>query len=228
MSVQRVPVPAPFQLWHGSLASPPSEQAIQSLSTVERARAARFVFERDRRRYLSAHCTLRHVLAEATRYPPAALRYREGSHGKPYLDHKDLALEFNMSHSEDTVVIALAPSGEIGVDVEMLRRMPDATELAARNFTAAEQAQLARTASEERDAAFLGGWTRKEACLKAIGSGLSVAPESFEAGLEPGERIVQLRWNGLLALVRVWSLLLDDATMCAVAQVVESNHIPLR
>lgn len=224
--MQAVPVPAPFQLWRGSLDSHPDESAMQGLSDSERARAARFVFERDRRRYLSAHDQLRQVLARATGLPARALRFREGAHGKPYLDHNEVTLAFNMSHSQDTVLIALCPSGEIGIDVEMLRPMSDATELAARNFTPAEQAQLARTPARQRDAAFLRGWTRKEACLKALGSGLSVAPESFHAGLEPDERVTQLHWRGQITTVRVWSLLLDDATLCALAHVVESTHTP--
>ena len=226
MAMQPIPVLAPFQLWRGSLDSNPDESAIQELSASERARAARFVFERDRRRYLSAHDQLRRVLAGATGLSAAALRYREGTHGKPYLDHDQVTLAFNMSHSQDTVVIALRPSGEIGVDVEMLRPMSDVTELAARNFTPAERAQLARTPPAERDAIFLRGWTRKEACLKALGSGLSVAPDSFHVGLEPDERVTQLCWNGQIISVRVWSLLLDETTLCALAHVVESTRTP--
>ena len=88
--------------------------------------------------------------------------------------------------------VALADNGEIGVDVELLRPMPDAIDLARQNFSAAECAELAATPSEDQALAFLLGWTRKEACLKAIGSGLSISPNIFTAGLAMDRAVLTL------------------------------------
>jgi 4'-phosphopantetheinyl transferase len=186
--------PAPFDLWLADLHAPLAQQQLASLSDAERERAARFVFERDRRRYLAAHCALRQLLSARTGTPAAALTFREGPFGKPSLSHEPRCA-FNMSHSEDVALIAMADageSGEIGVDVEMLRPMLDAIALARQNFSVSECDELAATKPGGQALAFLLGWTRKEACLKAIGSGLSIAPNIFTAGLTMEPRSVQI------------------------------------
>ena len=152
------------------------------LTEAENRKAARFVFERDRWRYWAAHSGLRHLLSRRTAIPPGQLEFGEGPFGKPYLRNV-VGCAFNLSHSEDLAVVLIAAQGEIGVDVEMLRPMPDAQALAERNFSRAECVCLRAFRPSDRDHAFLTGWTRKEACLKAIGSGLSIAPHTFTAGL---------------------------------------------
>src|SRR5205085_12445924 len=101
--------------------------------------------------------------------------------GKPWLAD-EAGWAFSLSHCGDVAAIAVTQQGAIGVDLEVERDMPDALALAALNFTPSECEQLRALPGSERDAAFLRCWTRKEACLKAIGSGLSIAPCSFEAG----------------------------------------------
>lgn len=199
----RLSAPEPFELWHVDLTAPAEGQRQAWLSAAEHARAARFVFERDRRRYLAAHCALRQRLSERVGAPAAHLAFSEGPFGKPSLtgEHR---CAFNMSHSDDVALIALADEavGEIGVDVEMLRPMPDATALAHQNFSVSECAELAATRDEDRSLAFLLGWTRKEACLKAIGSGLSIAPNIFTAGLSTDSRSVEINTpEGIARLV---------------------------
>lgn len=204
LGLKPISVPAPFEVWLAELHTEPPEALQDSLSDSERQRAARFVFARDRRRYLAAHCALRQLLAARTGLSADALRFVEGPHGKPALQGEHLCA-FNLSHSEDIALIALADDGEIGVDVEMLRAMPDATELAERNFSASECAELAATRPDQQDQAFLLGWTRKEACLKAIGSGLSIAPHIFTAGLGVAPLGVSIETPAGLARVQVQS-----------------------
>ena len=196
--------PAPFEMWRIDLRIAPSPERVVVLSTAEHERAQRFVFERDRRRYLSAHVGLRDLLASRTSLPAAALVFEEGPFGKPSLPRHSAHCAFNMSHSDDVALVALADDGvgEIGVDVEMLRAMPDALALARQNFSASEVAELAATPPHDQSLAFLLGWTRKEACLKAIGSGLSIAPNIFTAGLDMGERSVSI--DTPAGTARVW------------------------
>lgn len=185
------------RLWLFGLAVEPSAAQLGWLSASEQTRAARFAFERDRRRFRAAHVQLRGLLAQAIGSMPASLRFSETAHGKPLLE-ADGAPTFNLSHSADVGALALAASGEIGVDIEVLHRVDDLESLSARCFTPAEQDELARwgSAPGPRELLFLQGWTRKEACLKAVGSGLSLEPASFEAGLAPVPRDVSLRWDG--------------------------------
>ena len=180
-TTEALPAPFPYRLWLVSLKSLPSPDDIALLSPDECVQAARFVFECDRRRYLAAHVALRKTLALCVGGAPASLRFETGRFGKPSLAH-DAPCAFNLSHCGDVAIIAVAQEGQIGVDVELEREVPDAMALAALNFTASEREQLRALSGRERDTAFLRCWTRKEACLKAIGSGLSIAPNLFESG----------------------------------------------
>lgn len=134
----------------------------------EAARAARFANETLRRRYLRSHAVLRAIL---TRYTSAPLDFGEAPHGKPYLA-ADAELRFNLSHSGERALVALARGVEIGVDVERLRAMPDCTALAERFFPASEATAFAAVAAADRERDFFRRWTRIEAVLKARGVGL--------------------------------------------------------
>lgn len=207
-----------FDLWLIDLRFQSSPETRAWLSDAERRKAARFVFERDRRRYLAAHIALRNLLSHRTKIAPAQLEFSEGPFGKPAL-RSTAACNFNLSHSEDVAVLLIAEQGEIGVDVEMLRPMADASSLAQRNFSRDECARFHDVESTQRDLAFLTGWTRKEACLKAIGSGLSIAPDLFTAGLEHAERTTTIPTPTGTATVTVNSFCHEQRLIVAWASV---------
>lgn len=142
--------------------------------------------------------------------------------GKPALAGPSRC-SFNLSHSEDDAVVLIAASGEIGVDVEVLRPMRDALALAERNFSASENAELRSLPESERDHAFLTAWTRKEACLKALGSGLSIAPQTFTASLrhEPATAVIPTSQGP--ARVRVVSFCHDGRLLIACAELWPSS-----
>ncbi|QHE85930.1 4'-phosphopantetheinyl transferase family protein [Hydrogenophaga sp. BPS33] len=152
------------------------------LDANELAKAARFRFERDARRYRISHQALRSVLGDHVGRPAAALAFTEGAFGKPRLVGAGMP-HFNMSHSGDWALIGVCDAVPIGVDIEVMQPMDDLQALARRNFSAREFAAFEATASTTQLDAFLRCWTRKEACLKALGSGLSIEPHVFEAGL---------------------------------------------
>jgi 4'-phosphopantetheinyl transferase len=193
------------------------------LDADEQARAARFVFEHHRRRYIAAHSALRRLLAAHTGRALEQVRYRIGEFGKPHL-LDGTPCSFNLSHSEDVGLIGIADigdNGEIGVDVEVLRPVLDASALAADNFTGPEQGTLSAANASERDLVFFWGWTRKEACLKAIGSGLSIRPDSFEVGLNGGIRDVTIQTPQKSATVRVQSFRHGPRVLGALARTVD-------
>jgi len=216
--LRRLDAPTPFEVWWIDLAKHFERALTTSLSEDERARAARFVFARDRDRFLSAHSALRELLARRTGRPADELRFDTGPYGKPYLLDTP-GCSFNMSHSQDVALLAIVDKGEIGIDVECLRPFPDATELAERNFTPSERTQLEARPAHDRDHAFLRCWTRKEACLKAVGSGLSIAPETFEAGLTPVERTVDVDGPQGSHSVLVNTLEAGSETVAALARI---------
>jgi 4'-phosphopantetheinyl transferase len=105
--------------------------------------------------------------------------------------------------------------------------MPDAAALAADYFTAAEQRALASLPPERRDRAFLVGWTRKEACLKAVGTGLGIDTRSFEAGLDEDAdaREVRLPLEGRVARLALHAFDGGEGVVCAIARVLESEAL---
>lgn len=151
------------------------------LSPDETARARRFHQAADRRRYIAARGELRMTLARYLDRGAAELRLRYGSHGKPALPdgHGDERLRFNTSRSHEVGLITLRLDHDLGVDLERIRPFPDALSVAERLFAPEEHRTLCALAADERDAAFFGYWTRKEALVKCIGLGLSHPLNTF-------------------------------------------------
>jgi 4'-phosphopantetheinyl transferase len=198
-------------VWRASLRPPPHVLArLEShLSPDERARAARFRFSEHRTAFVAGRGVQRDILARYTGLPPAALAYREGSHGKPELDGPpaELGIRFNVSNSGDVALYALTLGREIGVDLEQLKPMPDGMDIAQRFFSAPENEVFAALAAEARDVAFFRCWTRKEAYIKAVGEGLSMPLDRFDVAFAPGEDARILRTRGNPAEAGRWTML---------------------
>jgi 4'-phosphopantetheinyl transferase len=211
-------VRGPFpQLWRLDLGTAPGDASC--LSPDECARRDRFVFPQHQRRHAAAHVLLRHLLAAAVGASPAALVFKAGPHGKPSLAEPAHAGGFNLSHSDDIGLLLWAPGGgDWGVDIERLRPMPDAESLARQVFTPQERDAWQAGPAHGRSREFLRLWTRKEACLKAIGSGLSIAPDSFSVGLAapPSVAVVPLP-DGFAAEVWVTDVSAGDDSVAAAA-----------
>lgn len=154
------------------------------LSHDERFRAGQFVFERDRRRYVVARSLLRRILGCYLRVHPASLVFSYGATGKPALaGHRFETLDFNLSHSSDRVLIAVAIGRAVGVDLECIRPLPDINDMAERVFSDAEIALFASVSPEKRLRLFFELWTRKEAFIKATGDGFSFPVDRLDASL---------------------------------------------
>ena len=145
------------------------------LSSVEQDRASKFRFETDRRRYTISHAALRSILSNYVNDSARALQFAEGPYGKPKLapNHAMERVEFNLSHSHELALIAVAQGREIGVDVEWVREAFAFDEVAQRFFTTKEVAALHALPFHLQREAFYKCWTSKEAFLKAKGTGLS-------------------------------------------------------
>jgi 4'-phosphopantetheinyl transferase len=218
-AIRHVTTMADADVWLVDLSVEPSSSAVEALSMDERARAGRFVFGRDRRRYLAAHVAVRNILSARTGIPAGRLEFTEGQFGKPTLANGGCS--YNLSHSEDVAAVAIADAGDIGVDVEVRRSLDDAESLAMMLYTPGERRQIA-DAGGDSDLAFLHCWTRKEACLKAIGCGLSVEPRTFEAGAEFRRREVTITVQDREAHLAVESFHADDGLVCALARVIST------
>ena len=149
----------------------------ESLSHDERARAARFLRETDRARFVAAHGMLRAVLGRAAACTPAALEFARNAFGKPYLVHdgKPHPLRFNLSHGGGLLLIAFGLGREVGVDVERPRALaPDGMDaLMTAAFAPVEQSALRALPPRDRARAAYRLWVRREALAKAQGTGLA-------------------------------------------------------
>nr|QEO74446.1 4'-phosphopantetheinyl transferase [uncultured bacterium] len=152
--------------------------AAELLSTDERDRAARFRFDHHRDRFVIAHGALRVILGRYLRGAPAAVELDVGASGKPFAPRTDL--RFNLSHSGTEALVAVTAGRDVGCDIEEISERVPIDRLAARFFSLADQAALAAFQADDRRAAFFRCWTRKEAYVKAVGDGLSLALDRFD------------------------------------------------
>ncbi len=164
-------------------------QLFATLDAPERERAARFHAVRDRQRFTLAHGLLRSLLARYVGGSAAELSFGFGPYGKPRLldPESHMNLEFNMSHAGDCVLIAVARSRAVGVDVERWDDAVDYDDVAAFCFSQSERAALAALPPADKAAAFFAGWTRKEAYIKATGCGITQGLDHFDVSLTPGD-----------------------------------------
>ena len=178
----------------------------QILSADERARAARFHFPRDRQHYTATRALLRTILASYIAAHPAKLVFRYSEKDKPSLALAGNQVEFNVSHSGTTALLAFARGRALGVDVERIREDLDPAVLAHRFFSTHEQNQLAAIPPSEKYHAFFRCWTRKEAYIKARGTGLSLPLDQFDVSLRPGDENALLSTRPDAAEAALWSL----------------------
>ena len=158
------------------------------LSTDERIRASRFRFHTDSDRFIAARSSLRTILARYLWTQPAELKFGVNPFGKPHLtgSQDKLGLRFNLSHSHDMALLAVARNRDVGVDIEFRRSDFVSDDVARRFFSRSERNQLGAIAPEQKTEAFFNCWTRKEAYIKARGEGLSFPLDQFDVSFAPG------------------------------------------
>ncbi|QTA87653.1 4'-phosphopantetheinyl transferase family protein [Desulfonema magnum] len=113
---------------------PKLRELSQTLSSDERTKADRFYFERDRNHFIAAHGFLRAILGRYSDMNPAHITFSYSPHGKPLLTWPLENICFNMSHSNGLALYAVTSNRHVGIDVEYVRPMPDAEELAKHFF----------------------------------------------------------------------------------------------
>lgn len=186
-----------IHVWRMNLDRPAAEvQEMRGvLSEDETARAARFVFDRHRGRFIVGRASLRSILGLYLGLAPRRLEFGYGWRGKPYLKKGSDGdrLRFNLSHSGELGLLAVIKAREIGVDVERIRQVKEHLRLAGRYFAPGEVAAIQALPGEVHYEAFFNCWTRKEAYIKALGAGLACPLDGFEVSLTPGAPAAMLR-----------------------------------
>ena len=163
------------------------EQYTSWLSADELSRANRFHATHHTRAFIVARGTLRTLLGGYLGLHPRLVQFHYTELQKPYILHLLGASElcFNLSHSDQLALVALSRDCRVGVDVEKIRPIENLERIAEQFFSAEEAESLRQQPPLERSLAFLRCWTRKEAYIKAIGSGLSHPLSQFTVSLAP-------------------------------------------
>lgn len=178
-----------IHVWRARLdaASPPESALLEALSPEERRRAERFRFPLHRRRWIASRAALKTILGAYLDRPPREIGFETGPGGKPRLAGRPGAadLRFNLAHSGEWAVVAVALGRDVGIDVERMRRDAPLLDLARRWFAPEEVAGLLAVPAAHRPAAFYACWTRKEAVIKAEGATVPAALRRFAVPVDP-------------------------------------------
>ena len=161
------------------------------LSADELARADKFAFSNDRNRFVRSRSALRLILSRYVDCQAGEVEFCYNEHGKPELFFpltKDPG--FNLSHTEEVAIIAIAKGRNVGVDVNTLQRAVgqnlEWVPVVKRSFSIAEQSGLFALPVAEQERMFYRIWSQKEAYTKAIGEGYRYGFQTFTVAVEHG------------------------------------------
>ena len=180
-------------VWRADLANTNIPDRGQFLSPEECIRAGRFHFERDRERFIAGRSLLRTILGRYLDLPPHDLRFTQGPSGRPELTGVCSSLRFNISHSDDLMLLAVTHARAVGIDLELMRDDIPYQTLADYYFEPEDAWGLRLLPPPQRAWKFYDLWTSFEARLKADGAGLGerariVEPERWSViRLQPAE-----------------------------------------
>lgn len=159
----------------------------------ERARAARYLNPTARDAFIACRVVLRHAVAAATGLDTEALALPPLPTGKPVFTARAAGIHFSITHSGGYGLVALSPDCPLGIDLEEIRPLRDVEALARKAFTPQEVDALARLDFAPR--AFFACWTRKEAVVKALGSGIALGFRHFTVSVDPEDIAPTVHWK---------------------------------
>ncbi len=175
-------------IFMGILSSWQSEMSFleTTLTETEYRRAQKFYFKKDRRLYTLAHGLLRLILGRITGIPPSRVPIEISRGGKPHIADR-FPLDFNLSHSDGAVALALSTRGKVGIDIERIRPIHGIEDIIHAHFHTREVLQFHNLSSGETTNDFFRIWTQKEAVLKATGMGFSCPMNRFTVRKNGGD-----------------------------------------
>lgn len=182
----------------------------ERLSNEERKRSDKYYFIQDRHRYILGHAMLRIILGYYLSVPPEQLAFGSNKFGKPYLSmsyFENEKVNFNISHAGDIVAIAITRMGEVGIDVERIREFNNSDQFVKRIFAKSEISDFQSLKRSDKNEAFFNCWTRKEAFIKALGTGLSFPLDRFSTTIKPCQKACLLQIDDPSIKVSDWSMI---------------------
>jgi 4'-phosphopantetheinyl transferase len=197
---------------------------LPDLVESERARAARFRRDMDRQCFVVGRTAVRRIVGGLLGSAPTALALSENAYGKPQTPHG--TVRFNVSHSGEHLLLAITHGREVGVDLERHRGDVDIPGVAATVFSPVEVRQLVALSDERCLGAFFRLWARKEAVIKAEGTGFSLSTRTFTVGFEDPPAVLSSE-GPVPRPDRWWLCDLDVGPGYAAALAVEAPALPV-
>lgn len=177
------------------------------LSAEERHRARCFMSERARTQFITCHGILRLLLGNYLNQDPREISILTERFGKPYLNNPGNPenIQFNISHSEEVALFAFTRGKRIGVDLEKIRELEDMRIIVKHFFSRRENVEFSQLLPEDQRLTFFSMWTRKEAFVKAMGSGITFPLHKVRVPLS--SKVL----SGLLSIEENYGLAFDAA-----------------
>ncbi len=169
------PSPGEIHIWAHAIthADPFIGHARFVLSAEELEKASKYHFEKDKRAYEAGHVFIRRVLSRYTQIDPVSLEITVNDRNKPQLANSPFPIHFNISHSENLILLAISFDGEVGADTEFILPDFDTDGFAEANYHPNELAQFQAVSGTAQTDLFYKIWTLKEAFLKLTGEGVN-------------------------------------------------------
>lgn len=174
------------------------------LSGDECDRAKHYVFERDRHDYMIRRAILRIILGHYLDLQPEQITFRYNRYGKPILDTKDIF--FSVSQSSGCAIYSFTHARQVGADIERIRVVPDMGRIAKRSFSKAEYESYSSQMKNAKQEVFFKYWSRKEALIKAIGSGLSIPLDTFDVSTKEDRPACQVEIKNCEGKACLWTI----------------------
>lgn len=172
----------------------------QQLDAAEKKRARQYKFSDSRINFIICRGALRFLLSQYQKKNPLSIEIQKNTDGKPILAKKSrpLALEFNISHSDDICLIAISRNLEVGIDVEAVKPLTELEALAKTFLSERELTAFTAANPEKKRDMFYDIWSAKEALLKSVGCGLKVHPNQIDLEQVSGRKAFSVKDNSNL------------------------------
>ncbi len=139
------------------------------LNNDEQKKVNSFISHHDKARFVQTRIALKQLIANHLQQDVKTINFDYNKYGKPFLT--DNPLYFNVSHSHDTALIAIAKNYHVGIDIEQASKV---------NNLQSELKKLVYAQNDDMQRlTFAQMWVIKEAVVKAIGTGLQTAMTDF-------------------------------------------------
>jgi 4'-phosphopantetheinyl transferase len=178
--------PAEIHLWLAFYDEITDERLLSDyralLNYEEKEQQSRFYFAKDRLRYLVTRALVRTVLSRYVLLDPREWVFSTNEYGCPEVANaqaREACLWFNISHTDNLIVLGVTKGRALGVDVENVWAREVSIDIADRFFAPTEVTDLSGVPPQHQQYRFFEYWTFKESYIKARGMGLSLPLDKF-------------------------------------------------